>query len=89
VPTAGTPEKESTTLPLSGKTFVITGTLAGYSRQEAQELLENKGGKVTNSISRKTDYLVMGEKPGSKQDKAISLGVKILDEAAFEELLNQ
>jgi DNA ligase (NAD+) len=75
--------------PLAGKSFVISGTLANYSRTQAQELLESLGGKVSGSVSRKTDYLVVGEKPGSKHDKALALGVAILDENAFKEIVGR
>jgi DNA ligase (NAD+) len=73
--------------PLTGQTFVITGTLAALSREEAKARIEASGGKVTNSLSAKTTYLVVGESPGSKLDKATKLGVKTLDEAAFMNLL--
>jgi DNA ligase (NAD+) len=73
--------------PLVGKTFVITGTLAKFSREDAGERIEALGGKVTSSLSKKTDYLVVGESPGSKLDKANKLGVKTLDEAAFIRVL--
>jgi DNA ligase (NAD+) len=73
--------------PLAGKTFVITGTLDKYSRDEAKERIEALGGKVTSGLSKKTDYLVVGESPGSKFEKAGKLGVKTLDEAAFSALL--
>jgi DNA ligase (NAD+) len=69
----------------SGLTFVITGTLPTFSREDAKELIESHGGKVTDSVSKKTSYLVLGENPGSKFDKAKSLGVKIIGE---EELRN-
>jgi DNA ligase (NAD+) len=72
---------------LTGKTFVITGTLAGLSREEAKSRIEAAGGKVTNNLSGKTDYLVVGESPGSKLDKATKLGVATLDEAAFTSLV--
>jgi DNA ligase (NAD+) len=72
---------------LSGKTFVITGTLAALSRDEAKIRIETLGGKVTNSLSSRTDYLVVGESPGSKLEKATKLGVATLDEAAFMALL--
>jgi DNA ligase (NAD+) len=72
---------------LSGKTFVITGTLPTLKRDEAKELIEKAGGKVTNSISSKTDYLVVGDDAGSKLEKAQALGVSQLNEAQLLELL--
>ena len=72
---------------LLGQTFVITGTLAALSREEAKARIEAAGGKVTNSLSQKTSYLVVGESPGSKLDKATKLGVATLDEAAFLKVL--
>jgi len=74
--------------PLLGKTFVITGTLEKFSREEAKARIEALGGKVTNSLSSKTDYLVVGESPGTKLDKATKLGVATLDEKAFLGLLD-
>ncbi len=73
--------------PFSGKTFVLTGTLASMDRKEAGRLIEQRGGKLTGSVSKNTDYLLAGEKAGSKLDKARELGVKVLDEAAFLEWL--
>ena len=67
----------------SGKTVVITGTLSGYSRDEAAALVERLGGKTTSSVSKKTNLLIAGEKAGSKLAKAEELGVAVLDEAAF------
>jgi DNA ligase (NAD+) len=67
----------------AGKTFVITGTLAGFTRTEAQRIIEENGGRVAGSVSAKTNYLLAGEKAGSKLDKARKLGVKILDEGSF------
>jgi DNA ligase (NAD+) len=73
--------------PLSGKTYVITGTLERWSREDAKAALEAKGAKVTDSVSKKTTGLIVGEEPGSKLAKAQRAGVEILDEAAFERLL--
>lgn len=72
---------------LAGKTLVVTGTLEKYSRNQIEELIVAHGGKATGNVSKSTDYLVAGEKAGSKLDKAIKLGVPILTEAEFEELL--
>lgn len=71
----------------AGKTFVFTGTLANRSREEAESLVASQGGKAGSSVSKKTDYVIVGADPGSKYDKAKSLGVPILDEAGFEKLL--
>ncbi len=73
--------------PLSGKTFVLTGTLPTLSRDAATEAIEARGGKVSGSVSKKTSYVVAGADPGSKLTKAETLGVPILDEAGFKELL--
>jgi DNA ligase (NAD+) len=78
----------SATAPLSGRTFVITGTLAGMSREEAEEALTARGAKVTASVSKKTSYLVAGADAGSKLAKARELGVAVLDEAQLRELLS-
>jgi len=73
--------------PLTGKTLVVTGTLAGFSRQEAEEAIRKAGGRASGSVSKKTDYVVAGEQAGSKLEKAEKLGVQVLDEAAFRLLL--
>jgi DNA ligase (NAD+) len=73
---------------LAGKTFVITGTLPTLKRDEAKTLIEQAGGKVTGSVSKKTDYLLAGEEAGSKLDKAIALGVPQLSEAQLLALLS-
>ncbi|MFQ5846140.1 MAG: NAD-dependent DNA ligase LigA [Candidatus Methylomirabilales bacterium] len=73
---------------LAGKTFVLTGTLQDYSRDEARVAITRLGGRVTSSVSKKTDYVVIGRDPGSKYDDAQRLGVPILDEAAFRTLIS-
>jgi DNA ligase (NAD+) len=72
---------------LAGKTFVFTGTLSRYTREQASELVLQHGGKVASSVSKKTDYVVVGAEPGSKYDRARQLGVKILTEEEFEKLV--
>jgi DNA ligase (NAD+) len=69
--------------PLAGKTVALTGTLRGLPRDRAGDLVRRLGGRVTGSVSRKTDYLVVGDEPGSKLEDARRAGVKTLDEAAF------
>ena len=75
--------------PLAGKTFVVTGSLERFSRQEAEEAIRRAGGRAAGSVSKKTDYLVAGAEAGSKLDKATKLGVAVIDEAAFEKLLDR
>ena len=74
--------------PLSGKTFVITGTLPTLGRDEAKDKVESAGGKVAGSVSKKTDYVVAGTEAGSKLTKALELGVKVIDESQLMELIN-
>jgi len=76
-------------LPLAGQTFVVTGTLASFSRDGVKEYIERHGGKVIGSVSKKTGYLVLGENPGSKLDKARELGVPVLDEAGLRRLAGE
>lgn len=83
-----TQEQAATGGQLQGKTFVLTGTLEHMTRTQAQEIIEEQGGKVTGSVSAKTDYVVAGEKAGSKLEKARELGITILDEQQFRNLLH-
>jgi DNA ligase (NAD+) len=71
----------------AGKQFVLTGTLENFTRDEAKSLVESRGGRVTSSVSKKTDYVIAGSEAGSKLDKALELGVKVIDEAALRDLL--
>jgi len=79
-------EKKQRGTKLAGKTFVLTGILAKYSRDEAKKMIEDAGGKVTGSVSKKTDYVVAGTDAGSKLDKAKELGVAVIDEKEMEKL---
>jgi DNA ligase (NAD+) len=74
--------------PLLGKTFVLTGTLPKLSRADAEGLIRRSGGKVTGSVTRKTDYVVAGENPGSKLEKAVTLGVSVIDETEFRKMMS-
>ena len=73
--------------PLAGLTIVVTGSLQGFSRDSAKEAIISRGGKASGSVSKKTDYVVVGENAGSKADKAEELGVRVLDEDGFAALL--
>ena len=84
-----TGKKKERGTKLAGKTFVLTGTLARYTRDEAKKMIEDAGGKVTGSVSKKTDYVIAGADAGSKLDKAKELGVAVIDELSMEELLKQ
>ena len=79
--------KKAAELPLSGKTFVLSGTLPSMTREQATEKIEALGGHVTGSVSKKTDYVLAGAEPGSKFDKAKELGIKIIDETEFRKML--
>lgn len=80
------PEPSQTEQTFEGMTFVVTGTLAGMTREEVKEFIQQRGGKVTDSVSKKTSYVVAGENPGSKLEKARSLGVPVIDQAGLEKL---
>ena len=80
-------ERRATGGPLEGKTLVLTGTLPELTREEAAAMIKAAGGKVVNSVSKKTDYVVAGESPGSKLAKAEELGTEVLDEAGLLALL--
>ena len=71
----------------AGKQFVLTGTLESFTRDEARAVIEVRGGRVNSTVSKKTDYVIAGEAAGSKLDKAESLGVTVVDEAAFRSML--
>ncbi|HJS29738.1 MAG TPA: BRCT domain-containing protein, partial [Anaerolineales bacterium] len=73
--------------PLDGLVFVVTGTLSSFSRSEISDFIQKNGGKVTGSVSNKTNYVLAGENPGSKIDKAQSLGVAVIDEAELMSLV--
>ena len=73
----------------AGKQFVLTGTLETFTRDEARALIEARGGRVNSSVSKKTDYVIAGEAAGSKLDKAQSLGVAVMNETAFKEMLGE
>ena len=79
-------QKKERGTKLAGKTFVLTGTLAKYTRDEAKKMIEDAGGKVSGSVSKKTDYVVAGSDAGSKLDKAKELGVAVIDEKEMERL---
>jgi len=81
------PEKDTSFSPLANKTFVLTGELSTMTRKDAENIILTLGGKTTSSVSKKTDYVVVGENPGSKYDKALKLNIKILNEEEFKKLI--
>jgi len=82
-------QQETESNRFEGMTFVLTGTLSRYTRNEATAIIEANGGKVSSSVSKKTTYVVAGEEAGSKLDKANALGIPVLTEAEFEKLLQE
>jgi DNA ligase (NAD+) len=82
-------ERPASTGNIAGKSFVLTGTLAQMTREAARDAIVQRGGKVSGSVSKKTDYLVAGADPGSKLVKARDLGIEVIDEAALVELLKE
>ncbi|HEC81755.1 MAG TPA: NAD-dependent DNA ligase LigA, partial [Thermoplasmatales archaeon] len=74
---------------LDGKVFVFTGALQSFSREEAKRLVEELGGRAASSVSRNVDFVVVGENPGSKYDKAKKLGLKIIDEEEFKRMIRR
>ena len=83
------PAEEKTNGSLTGLSFVITGTLPNLTREQAEDLIKEHGGKVVSSVSKKTSYLLLGENPGSKYTKALELGIPILDEDSLKDLLQK
>jgi len=83
-----TQEIEKST-PFSGKNFVLTGALESFTRDQARKLIEERGGRVVSSVSKKTDYVIVGKDPGSKYTKAVELGISILREDQFKEMINK
>jgi DNA ligase (NAD+) len=84
-----TSQKKEKGTKLAGKTFVLTGTLARYSRDDAKKMIEDAGGRVSGSVSKKTDYVVAGSDAGSKLDKARELGVAVIGEEEMESLVGK
>jgi len=85
---SATHQETNTVSDIAGKSFVVTGTLNGYTRKEIEDIIKNLGGRVSSTVSGKTDFLIAGESPGSKLKTAKNLGTTILDKKEFEELIN-
>jgi DNA ligase (NAD+) len=82
-------QRQSATAPLKGLTFVVTGSLERFSRKEVEKKIEELGGRVTSSVSSNTDYLLLGENPGSKLEDAQEEGTHILDEEEFVQMIGE
>ena len=82
-------EAEKQEQPFAGKAFVLTGSLDSFTRDEARKAVEGMGGRITTSVSKKTDFLILGKEPGSKYDKAQKMGIPILDEMDFERMIEK
>jgi DNA ligase (NAD+) len=82
-------EIDSSSLPLDSLTFVVTGKLNNFTRTEISELIKSHGGKVAGAVSKKTDYLVAGEKAGSKLTKAQSLGIEVISEDDLQKMVSE
>jgi DNA ligase (NAD+) len=82
-------EAETQEKPLTGKAFVLTGSMDAFTRDEARKIVEEMGGRVNTSVSKKTDYLILGKEPGSKYDKAQRLGINILNEMDFKSMVGK
>jgi DNA ligase (NAD+) len=80
-------EKEEEVKPLLNKTFVVTGTLKNFTRDQVQEIIHKLGGRVTSGVSKNIDYILVGEEPGSKYTKALTLGIPVLREDEFLNLI--
>ena len=78
-----------TSTTLAGKIFVFTGGLAGFTREQAKQLVEERGGRVSSNVSEKTSYVVAGEEAGSKLDQASKMGVTVLTEQEFQQLIDK
>jgi len=88
-PTSGQETEAKGSQALAGEIFVVTGTLPNFGREEIKALIQSHGGKTTDSVSRNTSYLVVGENPGSKLDKATQLGIPVLEEAGLLDLIRR
>ena len=80
-------KRQATGDKLQGFTFVLTGELEGFTRDEAKDMIRRAGGEISSSVSKKTSYVLVGDNPGSKYNKALELNVKILDEEGFKKLI--